>query len=146
MSRPSPADNWVWKINRVIPSDPVEGRHVLRDVLSQLQEHRWVPDDIFGVQLALEEALVNAIKHGNRLDASKCVHVQCKMSTDWPRLQIRDHLPGFDPQDVPDCTHPDRLLVPSGRGIMLMRAYMSCVRFSDRGNVVVMEKERARSA
>lgn len=144
MPKPPPADNWVWKISRIIPSEPDEGRRVLCDVLGQLQAHDWVPDDIFGVHLALEEALVNAIKHGNQLDASKRVHIDCRMSSERLWIEIRDEGSGFDPHSVPDCTTPDNLAVPSGRGLMLMRAFMSRVRFNKEGNVVVMEKERAR--
>ena len=132
-----------WKAERVIPSDPAAGKQVLDELLAQLHSKEWIEHDIFGIHLSMEEALVNAIKHGNRHDPSKQVHVNCQVSRDKVRIEITDEGPGFKPEEVPDCTDIDRLDVPSGRGIMLMRSFMSFVEYSDRGNTVVMEKERA---
>jgi len=88
----------------------------------------------------------NAIRHGNRSDASKSVYVCCKLSKEQLWGQIRDEGAGFNPDDVPDCTGPENLELPSGRGIMLMRAFMSRVEYNDRGNRVVMGKYRAGDA
>ncbi|HXT59100.1 MAG TPA: ATP-binding protein [Pirellulales bacterium] len=133
---------WTWRTEQFIPSETGAGQRILEDVLGQLAAQAWAEHEVHGIHLALEEALVNAIRHGNRSDINKRVHVSCKLSASRLWVQIRDEGPGFNPEDVPDPTEPDRLEVPSGRGIMLMRAFMSRVEYNEIGNCVVMEKER----
>ena len=94
------------------------------------------------MRLALEEALVNAIKHGNGLDPNKEVSVLCQISQDKVRVVIEDQGAGFRPQDVPDPTEDENLEKPGGRGIMLMRAFLSVVEYNERGNRVILEKHR----
>lgn len=132
----------VWRLEESIPSETGAGKRILDLVLGQLHQRQWVEHDIFGVHLAMEEALVNAIKHGNRMDESKQVKVLCQMWTDRLWIEISDEGPGFDPEEVPDCTADENLEVPSGRGLMLMRSFMSRVEYQGRGNRVVMEKQR----
>lgn len=134
---------WAWSVQQTIPSETGAGKRILEEVLDQLAAQRWGDHDIFGVHLALEEALVNAIRHGNRSDASKRVHVHCKISAERVWIEIRDEGPGFDPRSIPDPTEEENLENPSGRGIMLMRTFMSRVEYNDKGNCVVMEKLRA---
>jgi serine/threonine-protein kinase RsbW len=112
-------------------------------MLQQLEGQHWGQHDIFGVHLAVEEALVNAIMHGNRLDANKQVRVVCLMWPNRVRIEISDEGRGFSPQAVPDPTCPERLHAPSGRGMMLMKAFMSRVEYNELGNHVVLEKDRA---
>ena len=138
-----PEEIWSWSHERRIPSDPREGRVVIDELLAQLAKADWPDHDVFGVHLALEEALVNAIKHGNRHDTEKSVRVRYQMSDTKLRIEIEDEGEGFDPSDVPDPTDDDNLDIPSGRGLMLMRSYMSSVNFNDVGNQVVMIKERS---
>lgn len=137
------SDDWIWKTERVIPSDTAAGKQLLDELLGELKSREWVDHDIFSVHLALEEALVNAIKHGNRCDAHKQVHVQCKISPDTFWIEITDEGPGFDPSAVPDCTEVENLDRPCGRGIMLMRNFMSHVEYNETGNTVVLQKQRA---
>ena len=137
-------DRWVWQCERVIPSETGAGAPLLQEILQQLEKHDWIQHDIFSIHLAMEEALVNAIRHGNRLDTSKHVHVACRMKPDLVRIEITDEGEGFDPSSVPDPTDPDHIEAPSGRGLMLMRSFMSRVEYNDVGNHVVMEKERAK--
>ncbi len=133
---------WTWTAERVIPSDTAAGKRLLDEVLGQLAAHRWLERDIFSIHLAMEEALVNAIKHGNCQDANKNVQVTCKMSPERIWIQVIDEGPGFEPEEVPDPTAPENLDRPCGRGIMLMRSFMSRVEYNETGNVVVMEKKR----
>jgi serine/threonine-protein kinase RsbW len=137
---------WSWTVERTIPSERGAGRRVIEEVLGRLEQQRWTTRDVFSVRLALEEAIVNAIKHGNRLDGRKQVRVACKLSPDRLWIKIADEGPGFNPEKVPDPTDPANLENPGGRGIMLMRSYMTRVEYNDVGNVVEMEKERAGSA
>ncbi len=115
-------------------------------MLEALEALDWIDPDIFGIRLAFEEAVVNAIKHGNGHDEQKWVRVVCKLSNDRIRIEITDEGPGFELDGVPDPTDEQRLEVPNGRGIMLMRAFMCRVQYNDAGNHVVMEKQRGASS
>ncbi len=126
----------------VIPSDTSAGQAVQERIVARLEQLEYSSRDVFGVRLALEEALVNAIKHGNRMDPEKSVRVECSVSSDFLRVIIEDEGPGFRPEDVPDPTQEENLERPCGRGIMLMRAFMSLVEYQGRGNVLVLEKRR----
>lgn len=136
--------NWTWLSEQVIPSDSAAGQRLIEELLEQLQVHAWDEQEIFGVRLAMDEALVNAIRHGNGRDQNKQVRVACRISRERVQVEITDEGPGFDPHQVPDCTHPDNLERPCGRGIMLMRCFMSRVEYNSTGNKVVMEKERGK--
>ena len=138
-------DRWIWRCDRTIPSDTAAGRRVLEELLAQLSARQWGDHDIFHVHLATEEALVNAIKHGNGSDESKRVWIRCRLSPERIRIEITDEGAGFDPTRVPDPTNPDRLETPGGRGVMLIKAFMSSVEYNAAGNGVVLEKERDRS-
>ncbi|MGD9721113.1 MAG: ATP-binding protein [Pirellulales bacterium] len=131
-----------WTFDRTISSELAAGHRILEELLEKIGAEGWSSRDIFGIRLALEEAVVNAIKHGNRLDASKQVHVVCKSTPEKVWFKVSDEGPGFNPKSVPDCTDSDHIDCPNGRGIMLMRNFMSSVEYSGRGNVVTMEKLR----
>jgi len=94
----------------------------------------------FAVRLALEEALVNAFKHGHRdlTDPAATVRVEYETQPGVIRIAVQDQGPGFDPGRVPDPTLDENLELPSGRGLMLMRAYMTEVRHNQAGNRVEM--------
>jgi len=91
--------------------------------------------DLPDLQLALEEGLANAVKHGNQLNPAKLVKVECQLLDDCMiRVTIEDEGAGFNPEEVPDPTDFANLDKPSGRGIVLMRAFMDEVLYNDRGN------------
>jgi len=93
------------------------------------------------IEIAVREALANAVIHGNRENADKRVHVTCRCSLDGElKLTIRDEGAGFDANAVPDPTDQDRLLRTHGRGIRLMQALMDEVAFQHNGTVVCMSK------
>jgi serine/threonine-protein kinase RsbW len=139
---PTSENNWIWQCDQVIQSDPVVGRRLLDDILERLKALRWSRRDIFGVHLAVDEALINAILHGNALDEAKHVRFCCWLSPQKVRVEITDEGPGFDPASLPDPTDAAHLNRPGGRGVLLMRAFMSNVEFHDHGNHVVLEKVR----
>jgi len=91
--------------------------------LGWTQDHAGGP--LFVVNLAAEEALMNAIKHGHQLDARKVVIVTTCVSTSFFSMRIEDKGPGFNPEAVPDPTLEENLELPSGRGLMLMRTFMT---------------------
>jgi serine/threonine-protein kinase RsbW len=131
-----------WSTTLCFPSVRGAGKPFINELLRELSRKGWSDQEIFGVHLAVEEAVVNAIKHGNRLDENKQVHVCCRLLPDRLWIEIADEGPGFDPQCVPDCTAAENLETPNGRGIMLMRSFMSRVEYSPQGNCVVLEKKR----
>jgi serine/threonine-protein kinase RsbW len=123
-----------------IPSEHAEARRVQEEIEQQLRNGPLTEQELFGIRLALEEALVNAIKHGNQLDHSKIVHISYRFLADRFEIRITDEGVGFDPSDVPDPTAVENLDRPCGRGLMLMRHYMTEVQYNDRGNSVYMSK------
>jgi serine/threonine-protein kinase RsbW len=101
--------------------------------------------DIFAVRLTLYEAVINAFRHGNRRDASKRILIRYLLTPVEVLLEVEDEGYGFDPDCVPDpLTEPysDR---PGGRGLFLMRAYMTWVSFSQQGNRVTFSRQRSNS-
>jgi serine/threonine-protein kinase RsbW len=127
-------------VDVVIPSDPAEARRVQDEIERLLQARATHEHDVFSIKLALEEALVNAIKHGNQMDRSKNVHISYRLHADRFEIHITDEGAGFDPADVPDPTAFENLERPCGRGLMLMRHYMTEVNYEGRGNTVRMSK------
>ncbi len=145
MSLPTPKSmsdsQWIWQCDHVIPSRPEASREVQEEILGQMQRLHWGEHDVFSVRLALEEALINAIKHGNHYDPGKQVKIRCGISQSVMRMEIEDQGKGFDLAAVPDPTDPENLESPCGRGIMLMRSFMSRVEFNETGNRVTLEKD-----
>ena len=131
-----------WRHEIDLPSERGASRLVMDDLLAQLGGHGWSESEMFGVHLAAEEAITNAIVHGNKLDPAKRVHVVCEVSEERVCVEVRDEGQGFDPAAVPDCTADDRLEVPSGRGVMLMKSFMTRIAYNATGNSVVLEKIR----
>jgi serine/threonine-protein kinase RsbW len=125
-----------------VASDLAEVRRVQDLVEAVLQANRFGETDQFAVKLAVEEALVNAIKHGNQLDPDKRVRVQYSVADDHFRIRITDEGPGFNPEDLPDPTADDFLERPCGRGVLLIRSFMTTVDFHGRGNEVEMSKAK----
>lgn len=125
-----------------IPSDTAAGLAIQERIIKALEDLNYSPRDVFGVRLALEEAIVNAIKHGNRMDRNKTVRINCSIWTERVRIEIEDQGPGFRPETVPDPTKEENLDKPSGRGIMLMKAFMNAIEYNSTGNRVVLEKIR----
>jgi len=124
----------------VIPSDATEARRVQDQVEQCLQATACHDHDLFSIRLALEEALVNAIKHGNRYDRTKQVQIAYRLLPDRFVVRITDEGAGFDPNEVPDPTTFENCEHPGGRGLMLMRHYMTEVVFNERGNAVTLCK------
>ena len=139
---PSPGGPESWHRKVELPSERGASRMVTEDLLEQLGAHGWEQSDIFSIHLAAEEAIVNAIVHGNKLDPAKHVLVDCLVSPELVRVEITDEGAGFNPANVPDCTSDERLEVPSGRGVMLMRTFMTRIEYNAKGNSVLMEKRR----
>ena len=124
-----------------IPNDTSEARDVQERIVVLMEQNAWPMRDCFGVRLALEEALVNAIKHGNRMDANKQVYIACELSADEVTVVVEDQGEGFKLEEVPDPTDDDNLEKPGGRGIMLIRSFMTGFGYNDKGNRLTMSKK-----
>jgi serine/threonine-protein kinase RsbW len=133
---------WTWQLEQCIPSRTKAAEQIIDALLAQLEVEQWDSHEVFGVQMAVEEALVNAIKHGNKEDPAKTVRILVQTSPDQLRVEIIDEGPGFDPGQVPDPTSPELLNKPHGRGLMLIHSYMTHVEYKGRGNELVMQKKR----
>ena len=127
-------------MTRVLPSNLTVYLDLVQEILSALEGYGWGKEHLFGIHMALEESLSNAVRHGNKHDPNKQVYVDCELSPNRFYIKIRDEGAGYDPCKVPDCCADENLEIPGGRGLALMRAYMDRVELSDRGTCVVMEK------
>ena len=137
-----PEPDWNWKLERRFPSDAASGHEAIAALLAQLEAAGWPTRDVYGVHLALEEALVNAIQHGNQSDPTKAVELRFFVADETLRLEIEDEGAGFDPAKLPDPTNEEFIDRPHGRGVLLIRTFMTRVTYPGRGNVVVMEKDK----
>ncbi|MBI2807225.1 MAG: ATP-binding protein [Planctomycetes bacterium] len=126
----------------VIPSDLNEARNLQDIIETQLRQCAFEDREIFGIRLALEEAIVNAIKHGNQMDQGKKVQVRFCIQPHRFDIDIADEGPGYDPEDLPDPLADENLERPCGRGIFLMRHYMTEVIVHPPGNLLTMSKVR----
>lgn len=130
----------------VIPSTLVDAKKPETPILTEVSACGYDEDATFAIKLALEEAMTNAVRHGNRNDASKRITVRYAVTPEVVVICVRDEGPGFQPDCVPDPTQPDRLSLPCGRGIMLMKAYMTDVEYRCDGREVRMVKVNPRFA
>jgi serine/threonine-protein kinase RsbW len=135
------------EIEAHMPSE-VKAISPLVDRLIRLVEgSRCVAGEELCVELALREALNNAVLHGNRLDPGKSVHVHCRCELGKEvSVVIKDQGSGFDPSAVPDPSAGENLLAEHGRGILLMRSQMDEVSFGCGGREVHMRKRASQGS
>ena len=124
----------------VIASDLKAARQVARDILAEVARLDYSEVCRFAIRLALEEGLNNAIRHGNGYDPEKTIEVRYDVNDQRVVIAITDQGAGFDPDSIPDPTVDENLGKPTGRGIMLIRAYMDEVGYNARGNRIRMVK------
>ncbi|HUW56590.1 MAG TPA: ATP-binding protein [Planctomycetota bacterium] len=125
----------------IIPSTPRARQQTEAQIMKIVGDRGFSEEARFSIKLAMEEAVTNAFKHGNRFDKNKKVIIRYSCNDKNFTLSVRDEGEGFDPSRIPDPTAPENLTLPYGRGIMLMNAYMDRVAFSPTGNEVTMVKE-----
>jgi serine/threonine-protein kinase RsbW len=126
----------------VIESSPVDAKRILDEILATAKTFAFTEHELFAVHLAVEEALVNAIKHGSRYHPLCRIHVGCSVGETELRVRITDEGDGFDPRGAPDPTTDENIASPSGRGLLLTRSFMTHVRHNERGNSVEMSLSR----
>jgi len=122
----------------ILTGEGDEARDAQERLLEAVEERQYDASSRFAIRLALEEALSNAFKHGNQNLPGKRVTVDCTVDGESVVIDIADEGEGFDPQAVPDPAEDENLEIPSGRGIVLMRSFMTDVTFHPPGNRVRM--------
>lgn len=124
----------------VLDNDMYTINDVCEAILSEVRENKYDSKSLFAIHLALEEAIVNALKHGNKFDSSKKVDVSYHITESKCDISVTDEGCGFDPDSLPDPRAEENLYKPSGRGVLLIRSYMDVVEFNKIGNSVHMVK------
>jgi anti-sigma regulatory factor (Ser/Thr protein kinase) len=135
------------ELNMVIPADPAAIPRVSEGVQQLLKTKGWPEEELAKVELALQEALANAVRHGCKGDPTK--QVQCVLTCDAAGeivIVVRDPGPGFDPSVVPHPLEGENIFKASGRGVFLINQLMDEVAFRDGGREVLMRKAGARAA
>ena len=134
---------WTWSFRRRIPSSRDVGHEVIELLLQALTDNRWEGRDYFHVQLAAEEAMVNAVTHGNQEAPDKSIELEFHVSPEMVYLRFRDEGKGFCADSLPDPREDDYLECTNGRGVMLIREVMTRVEYNACGNEVTMYKQRS---
>jgi serine/threonine-protein kinase RsbW len=127
-----------------IPSQLPDKDVALDRCLEELRKRRFLrgDDEEMNLRLVLDEALVNAIKHGNKFsDRKKVTAGLYETATHWA-LRIEDEGEGFHPRDVPDPDDPESMLLEHGRGILLMKSIMDDVRYYRNGACLVLLRKK----
>lgn len=121
--------------------------HIVLDYLMKRVEKLGVikPEES-NLFVALDEAFVNAVKHGNKFDSNKLVRISASVSKDEARFTVEDEGEGFDVKNIPDPLDPQNLFKTSGRGVLFIYNIMDEVSYNDRGNRLTMVKRNDRSA
>jgi len=126
----------------VVSSTPTAIVDIFKGMAQALQSNNFTEEDVFAVHLALEEAFINAVKHGNKMESSKAIKIDYMIEADKIEICMTDEGPGFDPEVIPDPRYGDNLYKPAGRGMLLMRSFMDVVEYSAQGNSVRMIRYR----
>ena len=123
-----------------IPSDRKSIKKATSKILTYIEDMNLREKLLFNVRMCCEEAIINAIKHGNAYDSDLMVKVSVSKTPEYLKISVKDQGKGFDVSKVSNPTAKENLLKLSGRGVHLMRNYMDEVSFSEKGNRVTMMK------
>ena len=128
------------ELERSLPSKVAAISPFVDKLMRLIRKCGHAPEGENDVEIALREALANAIIHGNHENPGKHVHVRCRCEPSEITLAIKDEGSGFDIDRISDPTAPENTGSVHGRGIFLMKALMDEVRFEEGGVVVHMRK------
>ena len=134
------------KIEFELPSDLTLMNGVLQYLLERVAKLGLIAPERSNLFIALDEAFVNAVKHGNKNDPTKLVRVGAELSPSEACFTIEDEGEGFDVATIPDPRDPANLFKSSGRGVLLIYNIMDEVEYNAQGNRVKMVKRPERSA
>ena len=128
------------KIEFEFPSAISLMHSILNYLIKRVEKVGVVDAENSNLFIALDEAFVNAVKHGNKFDANKIVRVSAEVSAKEARFTVEDEGEGFDVNSIPDPTDPENLFKSSGRGVLIIHNVMDEVRYNERGNRLEMIK------
>ena len=128
------------ELERSLPSEVAAISPFVDKLMLLFRKCGCVPEGESDVEIALREALANAIIYGNHQDPRKHVYVRCCCKPDEVSIAVKDEGNGFDTDNVPDPTAPQNIGSIHGRGIHVIRALMDEVRFDEGGAVIHMKK------
>jgi serine/threonine-protein kinase RsbW len=114
---------------------------VLEYLMKRVEKLGVIKPEQSNLFVALDEAFVNAVKHGNKFDVSKLVRVTAEVSSKEARFTIEDEGEGFDVTSIPDPLDPENLFKTSGRGVLFIYNIMDEVKYNERGNRLTMVKK-----
>lgn len=114
---------------------------VLEYLMKRVEKLGVIKPEQSNLFVALDEAFVNAVKHGNKFDAQKLVRIIAEVSKKEARFTIEDEGEGFDVNQIPDPLDPENLFKTSGRGVLFIYNIMDEVKYNDRGNRLTMVKK-----
>ncbi|MDD5423704.1 MAG: ATP-binding protein [Candidatus Omnitrophica bacterium] len=123
-----------------IPSDPEYIKDASEKVLGFLEGLELTKEILFDIRLCLEEAVINAIKYGNKLEKAIPVSIRVSFSEGRLEIMVKDCGKGFQYSDIPDPRSSKNILKHGGRGLFLIRNLMDEVVFNDSGNEIKMIK------
>jgi len=133
--------NWREKIEFEIPSQISLMHSILDYLMKRVEKSGVVNPENSNLFIALDEAFVNAVKHGNKFDSTKLVRITAEVSTKEARFTIEDEGEGFNVAEIPDPTNTENLFKASGRGVLIIHNVMDEVRYNERGNRLEMVKK-----
>jgi serine/threonine-protein kinase RsbW len=128
------------KIEFEIPSAISLMNSILEYLIKRVEKVGVVNPENSNLFIALDEAFVNAVKHGNKFDAAKNVRITAEVSPKEARFTVEDEGEGFDVNSIPDPLDPENLFKTSGRGVLLIHNIMDEVHYNERGNRLEMIK------
>ena len=123
-----------------IPSDPKYIKKASAKLLGALKKFKLSKETLFDIRLCVEEAVINAIKYGNRLDKDLKVAIGYNFSAGKLEITVRDQGKGFNYKVTPDPRSGVNILKHGGRGIFLIKNLMDKVEYNDSGNEIKMIK------
>lgn len=129
----------------VVNSNATAVDPICRQILAEVKTGNFGDEDLFGIHLAMEEALINAIKHGNKGNPNEQIDIEYTITPDEFHISITDNGAGFKPGIVPDPRSRENIYKSSGRGMLLMRSFMDTVEYNDKGNRVCMVKNKSKT-
>jgi len=115
-------------------------------VVAELERRGYPKASVFAVRLALHEAMSNAFAHGHRNAPGLPVILRYCVGPDQTEITVEDQGPGFGPNSIPDPTLDENLERGCGRGLLLIRAYMTSAEYNERGNALKMVYRRPAGA
>ena len=131
------------KIEFEVPSVISLMHDILDYLMKRVEKIGVINPETSNLFVALDEAFVNAVKHGNKFDARKLVRITADVSPEEARFTIEDEGDGFNVAEIPDPLNPENLFKSSGRGVLFIYNIMDEVKYNERGNRLTMVKKKS---